>query len=84
MDYTELIGFLAAIGTTISFLPQALKTIKTKSTKDISLSMYLLLCVGLALWLVYGFLIKSLPIIAANTLTLALGVMILFMKIKYG
>ena len=80
----EIIGYLAGTFTTISFLPQFLKTWKTKSTKDISLAMFLVFVLGVGLWLTYGLVIMDLPIIIANTATLCLAVPILLMKIKYG
>lgn len=83
MDSTELIGMIAAFFTTIAFLPQAIKVIKTKNTQDLSLSMYSILCTGLLLWLIYGIQIDSLPIIIANGITLILSSTILIVKIKY-
>ncbi|MBU4299099.1 SemiSWEET transporter [Patescibacteria group bacterium] len=78
-----IIGLVAATCTTISFAPQAIKIIKTKHTKDLSLAMYLILTMGIFLWLVYGILIKNLPIIIANTITLLFSSTILILKIKY-
>ena len=83
MDKLTVIGFVAAICTTISFLPQAVKVIKTKQTKDLSLEMYLTFTVGVFLWLVYGIIGKDLPIIIANAITLVFAITILIMKIKY-
>lgn len=79
----ELLGFVAATLTTISFLPQALKAWKTKSTKDISLLMYTVMGVGVTCWLLYGLGLKSRPIIYANVITLILILSILFLKIKH-
>jgi len=83
MDYVEILGLIAAVLTTGSFLPQAIKVIKTKNTNDLSLSMYSMFVSGVGLWLVYGFIIDSLPIILANIVTLMLSGTILFMKIRY-
>ena len=83
MNTLTIIGFVAAICTTISFLPQAVKVIKTKQTKDLSLVMYLTFTVGLFLWLVYGIIGKDLPIIIANAITLVFAITILIMKIKW-
>ena len=83
MDYIILIGYAAAICTTSAFLPQAIKTIKTKSTKDISMIMYILFCMGVFFWLVYGLYINSMPMILANVITFVLTLIILIMKIKY-
>jgi len=79
----QLIGFLAAICTTVAFVPQALKTIETKDTSSISLWMYLIFTAGVFLWLVYGLLIANWPIIAANAVTFALAATILWFKLKY-
>ena len=77
------VGFFAAFCTTISFLPQVIKVYKTKSTKDISLYMFLIFTIGTFCWLIYGILESSLPIIMANTITLILSVIILLYKIKF-
>jgi MtN3 and saliva related transmembrane protein len=77
------IGFFAAFCTTISFLPQVIKVYKTKSTKDISLYMFLIFTIGTFCWLIYGILESSLPIIIANTITLILSAIILLYKIKF-
>jgi MtN3 and saliva related transmembrane protein len=84
MNFVSLLGISAAILTTISLLPQVLKTIKTKKTKDISLGMYTIYCLGLLLWLIYGFLINDLPLILANSITFLLSLCILVLKIKFG
>lgn len=79
----EVIGYLAALLTTISFLPQVFKIYKTKETKSISLSMYIILTLGILLWLIYGLHLNSMPIILANAVTLVSLIYILFMKMKY-
>lgn len=84
MKYTELIGFMAAFCTTIAFLPQAIKTWKTKSAKDLSLPMFLIFCVGIVFWLIYGIIIMNWPMILANAFTFVLAVSILYHKLKYG
>lgn len=81
---TEWFGFLAAILTTISFVPQAVKTIRTRNTSGISLAMYVIFTVGVGLWLVYGLLLGSWPMILANTVTLLLALTILVSKLRYG
>ena len=78
----EMIGYIAGILTTISFIPQALLTIKTQNTKSISLMMYMIFSAGILLWLIYGIVINSMPIIAANIVTLPLTLIILFIKIR--
>ncbi|MBS1526415.1 MAG: SemiSWEET transporter [Bacteroidetes bacterium] len=79
----DIIGFLGAFGTTISFLPQAIKTIQTKDTSGISLYMYILFTMGTAFWLIYGILIGSLPVTAANAVTFLFASVILSYKIRY-
>ena len=81
--FFEYIGFFAAFCTTVAFLPQALKVYKTKSTKDISLLMFIIFTVGVFSWLVYGINISNMPIIIANSITLILSIFILFYKIKF-
>ncbi|MBU1148977.1 SemiSWEET transporter [Patescibacteria group bacterium] len=83
MNGITVIGLVAASLTTISFLPQALKTIRTKHTQDLSLSMYIVITSGILLWLVYGFLIMDWPIILANAITLVFSIIILIFKLKY-
>ncbi|HAG50318.1 MAG: hypothetical protein A2X87_05260 [Deltaproteobacteria bacterium GWC2_42_51] len=83
MDSTTLLGFFGGILTTISFLPQVIKTWKTRSTSDVSLWMFLLLCIGIIIWIIYGFLINSLPVIFANLISFILTSIILVFKIRY-
>lgn len=83
MDWIKIAGYLAAIATTTSFLPQAFHTIKTKDTRGISLGMYIVYVFGIVMWLVYGIGIKDVPIISANSITLVLTVIILLYKLKY-
>ena len=84
MNYVDIIGFTAGTLTTIAFVPQAIKIWKTKSAKDISLGMFVILCTGIILWIVYGILVKSLPLVAANATTLVFALSILVLKIKQG
>jgi MtN3 and saliva related transmembrane protein len=84
INYITIIGLIAGTCIAISFLPQVTKTIKTKETKDISILMYIILVTGILLWLIYGILIKDLPIIFANSLTFILATIVLILKIKYG
>jgi MtN3 and saliva related transmembrane protein len=81
--FMEIVGYIAAFCTTFSFVPQALKTFRTRDVSGISLGMYSLFTTGIALWLVYGLLLKAWPIIIANIITLALASAILLMKIRY-
>ena len=78
------IGLTAGVLTTISFLPQAVRAWKTKSTKDISLSMFLCFCTGVVLWVIYGFYTNNLPVFLANFVTFLLAFSILVCKLKYG
>jgi len=84
MDWIILIGLTAAILTTSSFVPQVIKIIKTKGTKDISLLMYTILTTGFFFWLTYGLIIKDIPIILANTISFSLALTVLIFKIKHG
>ena len=80
----EWVGYAAAMLTTLSFIPQAVKTIRSKDTRGISLGMYLLFTVGVALWLAYGFVLMSWPMILSNIVTLGLSITILALKLRYG
>lgn len=79
----NLIGSLAAICTTISFVPQLGRVWKLRSAREISLIMFLVFSIGVFLWLVYGILIGSFPVILANAITLALSLAILGLKLRF-
>lgn len=79
----DLLGWLAAILTTVAFLPQLLKTWRSKSAKDVSLVMMITFSIGVFLWLVYGLAIQALPVVIANLVTLILALLIIILKIKY-
>lgn len=83
MNTTDLIGYIAASLTTCSFIPQALHTFKTKDVRGISLGMYSVFTVGIALWLAYGLMLHAWPIVVANAITLILAASILVMKLRY-
>ncbi len=83
MNLPELVGYLAASLTTLSFVPQALHTFRTKDVRGISLGMYSVFTVGIAMWLLYGLLIQAWPVVVANVITLALAAAILAMKLRY-
>jgi len=83
MDSMEILGLVAATFTTGAFVPQVYKTWKEKSTKDISLTMYTILLIGVLMWSVYGFSIQSLPIIIANLVTAVLLFIMIILKIKH-
>lgn len=82
-SYIDLIGYMAACGTTISFLPQAIKTIQTRDTSGISLYMYWLFTLGTLFWLTYGILSGSWPVTVANAVTAIFASIILVYKIRY-
>ena len=82
--WIDAIGSLAAILTTVSFVPQAWRTWRTKDVAAISLGMYVIFTSGVALWLVYGWLLRAWPIVAANAVTLVLAGAILVMRLRYG
>lgn len=78
-----VIGLAAGFCTTVAFLPQAIKTWKSKSAKDLSLGMYSIFCTGVILWLVYGILKSDIPIILTNGVTLFLAISILYFKLSF-
>jgi MtN3 and saliva related transmembrane protein len=84
MGMADAIGFLAGALTTIAFVPQALKMYTTKSGKDVSARMLLIFSAGIILWLIYGIMIESLPVILANVVTLILSGTIIALKIRYS
>jgi len=83
MEAITTIGLLAALFTTVSLFPQLIKVYKTKSSKDISTSMFTLFCGGVFLWFIYGVLLDDFPIIIANSLAFVQALVILFFKAKY-
>lgn len=83
MDFTTTLGLIAGMMTTMAYLPQVIKTWKTKSGEGISWSMLIILCLGIMLWLVYGLYVHDLPVICANGMTLVLSGLILALKIRY-
>ena len=84
MDSVSILGFVAGTVTTIAFVPQVVKVWRTRSTADISLWTFLALCIGIVLWLGYGFLIDDLPLLVANGITLVLAGNILVFKFRYS
>ncbi len=83
-DSIALLGALAGLCTTISFLPQLVRAWRTRSTRDISLPMFSLLVFGIFLWLIYGALIGDVPLILANGVSLCLTSSILYLKLRHG
>jgi MtN3 and saliva related transmembrane protein len=84
MQAGDLIGFGAAFLITASFVPQAWLTFRTRDVSGISLGMYSVFTVGVALWLLYGLSLGAWPVVVANAITLALALSILVMKLRYG
>lgn len=82
MEIPQIIGLAAAGLTTFAFFPQAVKVIRTRDTHSISLVMYIVVSLGLVLWLVYGILINDLPLILANFITLIPALTILILKVR--
>ncbi|MFZ6712277.1 SemiSWEET transporter [Undibacterium sp. TC9W] len=79
----DLVGYFAACLTTTAFVPQAWLTWRRKRAEGVSLGMYIILVLGITLWLVYGLMLSALPIIIANMITLMLAMFILVMKLVY-
>lgn len=82
MDFLNLLGFFAAMLTSLAFVPQAIRVIQTRQTKDISRNSYILLNLGISLWLLYGIMKMDLPIIIANSTTIIFSMTILIFKLK--
>lgn len=83
MKSPDILGMIAGMLTTIAFVPQVVKTWRSKSTDDISYGMFILFSLGLVLWLAYGIVLNALPIIISNTITLILALIILGLKFRY-
>jgi len=83
MQFQDLIGYAAAALTTVSFVPQVLHTWKTRRAGGLSLGMVTLFTLGVALWLAYGIALGAWPVIAANSITLALALFLLAMKLRF-
>lgn len=84
MESLTILGVAAGVLTTASFFPQVVKAWRSKHTKDVSGSMFLMLLVGIGLWLVYGIYLMDLPLIASNIVSLVLVAIMLVLKKKYG
>ena len=83
MDFTETLGTVAGTLTTVSFVPQVMKTWRSRSASDISFGMFMLFSLGVLLWLFYGMLIHSMPVILSNAVTLVLSLGIIAMKLWF-
>jgi MtN3 and saliva related transmembrane protein len=84
MTAATAIGLAAAACTTVSFVPQVVKVLRTRETRAISLAMYLVFSAGVALWLAYGLLVHDLPVILANACTIVLCLVVLALKLRHG
>jgi MtN3 and saliva related transmembrane protein len=84
LNSTSIIGIIAGLFTASSLLPQLIKIIKEKKVEDLSIGMFVILMIGLALWVAYGFLKEDLPIIATNVFSLLLNISILVLRFKYS
>ena len=80
----DIFGYFAAILTTVAFLPQLIKTLKTKKADDVSLTTLIMFIIGVLAWIIYGYKISSTPILIANLITLILNLMILISKIHFS
>jgi MtN3 and saliva related transmembrane protein len=84
MEFPTALGLVAGAMTTVAYLPQVIKTWRSKSGDGISWGMMIILCLGITLWLVYGVYVHDLPVICANGVTLLLASLILGLKIRYS
>ncbi len=84
MNWTDILGLVAGICTTVSIIPQIMKAWKTKKVEDVSPFMFGILMLGVFLWVIYGITQNDLPIIAANGVSLALNGLMLFLMVRYG
>ena len=84
MPFVTIVGMVAGVLTTVAFLPQILRTWRTRSTADISLVMFLIYVTGLVLWLIYGVMLNDLPLILSNAVTLVFSGTILALKLRHG
>jgi MtN3 and saliva related transmembrane protein len=80
----SLVGYIAAVSTTVAFVPQVARAWRTRSTGDISLGMYMLLVAGTMFWLAYGVLTEAAPVIASNVVNICLQSSILYLKLRHG
>lgn len=84
MQASDLLGYLAGTLTTAALVPQVWRTFRTKDVSGISLRMYTIFTIGIAVWLAYGFLLREMPMLVANSVSLVLACAVLAMKLKYG
>jgi MtN3 and saliva related transmembrane protein len=84
VDYVTVIGLTAGFITTMGYIPQVVKGYRSKRMDDVSVFMPLVLMIGMGLWLVYGIMLRDVPIVFWNAVSVALNAWIIFMKIRYG
>ncbi len=84
MNIIHIIGLLAGGCTTAAFIPQVVKTWRSRSARDLSLGMFLIFTMGVILWLIYGVLVRDVPVIATNAITLLLAGWLLLMKVRWS
>jgi len=84
MTLTAMLGLLAGTLTTVAFLPQVIRAYRTRSTRDVSLTMMVVLILGICLWLAYGLILNDLPLILANSVTFLLVALIIAAKLRWG
>ncbi len=82
--WTQLVGSIAGICTTVAFVPQVVQVWRTRSAKDVSLPMYVIFTMGVVAWLIYGIALMAWPIIIANVVTLGLALAVVAMKLRFG
>ena len=84
MNIPRITGLAAATLTTVAFIPQVWRSLRTRDTRGISLGMYTVFTLGIALWLVYGLLTRDLPVTLANAITLLLALTVVALKLRHG
>jgi MtN3 and saliva related transmembrane protein len=82
--FRDILGYSAGLLSTAALVPQVAKTLKEQSARDISLGMYVLFCAGVSLWLLYGLMIASWPVVVSNSVTLVLSGTVLVLKLRHG
>ena len=82
--FHDVVGYAAGFLATAAFVPQVAKTFRERSARDLSLGMYVLFCAGVGLWLLYGLLIASWPVVVSNAVTLVLSGAVLILKLRHG
>ena len=79
----EWIGYVAAVCTTTSFVPQLVRVVRLRSARDISLGMFLIFSFGTLMWMTYGWLAHSMPVVVSNAVTAVLAISIMLLKLRY-